>query len=89
MISRLSIMEKTSIFPDEKIHITFECVVHLHGHRNKVMPLMKPLYLQIIAMALSLKVAPINELMAFKDIVFYVKLIIITSTMKTWFFQVM
>ncbi len=27
---------------NETIHITLKCVVHLHGHWNKVMPLMKP-----------------------------------------------
>ncbi len=30
---------------DEMIHITPRCVVHLHGHRNKVVPLMKPFIL--------------------------------------------
>ncbi len=28
--------------PDETIHITPKCVVHLHGHQNKLVPLMKP-----------------------------------------------
>jgi hypothetical protein len=42
MTSRLSIMEKTSTFPNETIHITHRCIVHLHGHQNKVVPLMKP-----------------------------------------------
>ncbi len=89
MTSRLSIVKKTSTFLDEKIHITLECVVHFHGHQNKMVPLMKLLYMQIIAMALNSKVAPISQLMAFEDIVFYVELIITTSTMKTWFSQVM
>jgi hypothetical protein len=42
MTSQLSIVEKTSIFFNEMIHIMFGCVVHLHCYRNKVMPLMKP-----------------------------------------------
>jgi hypothetical protein len=35
-------MEKTSTFLDKMIHIMFGCVMHLHGHWNKVVPLMKP-----------------------------------------------
>ncbi len=42
MISKLPTMEKTSTFPDETIHITLGCAMHLHGHWNKMMPLMKP-----------------------------------------------
>jgi hypothetical protein len=42
MTSQSSIIEKTSTFVDETIHIMFECVVHLHGHWNKVVPFMKP-----------------------------------------------
>jgi len=38
-------MEKTSTFPNEMIHITPKYVVHLHGHRNKMVPLMKPFIL--------------------------------------------
>jgi hypothetical protein len=39
---RLSIMKKTNTLLDEMIHITLACVVHPHGHWNKVMPFMKP-----------------------------------------------
>jgi len=42
MTSRSSIVEKTGTFLDETIDITLECTMHLHGHRNKVVPLMKP-----------------------------------------------
>jgi hypothetical protein len=42
MTSWSSIMEKTSTFPNETIHITLECVVHLHGHWNKMVPFLKP-----------------------------------------------
>jgi len=31
-------MEKMSTFPDEMIHIMFRCVMHFHGHQNKMMP---------------------------------------------------
>ncbi len=42
MTSQSPIMEKMSTFPYETIHIMPECVMPLHGHRNKVVPLMKP-----------------------------------------------
>jgi len=42
MLSRSPIMEKTSTLPDETIHITLGCTMHLHGHWNKVLPFMKP-----------------------------------------------
>jgi hypothetical protein len=42
MTSWLSIMEKTSTFLNETIHITPRCTVHLHGHWNKLVSLMKP-----------------------------------------------
>jgi hypothetical protein len=35
-------MENISTFPNEIIHITLGCVVHFHGHWNKMVPLMKP-----------------------------------------------
>jgi hypothetical protein len=42
MIFQLFIMEKMGTFPNETIHIMPRCVVHLHGHQNKMVPLMKP-----------------------------------------------
>ncbi len=45
MTSRSSIVEKTHTLLDEMIHITLKCVMHLHGHWNKVVPLMKPFIL--------------------------------------------
>jgi hypothetical protein len=45
MTSWLSIMEKINTFPIEMIHIMPECIMHLHGHRNKMLPLMKPFIL--------------------------------------------
>jgi hypothetical protein len=41
MTSRTSIMKKMGRFPNEMIHIPFKCVVHLHGHWNKMVPFMK------------------------------------------------
>jgi hypothetical protein len=42
MTSWSSIVDKMGMLPDKTIHIMPECIVHLHGHRNKVMPFMKP-----------------------------------------------
>jgi hypothetical protein len=42
MISQSSIMEKMATLPNEMIHIMLECVMHLHGHWNKMVPCMKP-----------------------------------------------
>jgi hypothetical protein len=53
MTFRLLIVKKTSTFLDEMIHITHKCTMHLHGHQNKMVPLIKPLCLWILAMALS------------------------------------
>jgi hypothetical protein len=41
MIIWLSIVEKTGTLPNEMIHIVSRCVVHIHGHWNKMMPFMK------------------------------------------------
>ncbi len=43
MTFRSFIVEKMNTLPNEIIHITPRCVVHLHGHRNKMVPLMKPI----------------------------------------------
>jgi hypothetical protein len=42
MTSQSSIVEKTNTFPNEMILIMFECAMHLHGHWNKMVSLMKP-----------------------------------------------
>ncbi len=42
MTSRLSIKEKMSTFLDEMNHIMLECAMLLHGHWNKVVPVMNP-----------------------------------------------
>jgi hypothetical protein len=41
----LFIVEKMKTFHDEMIHITLEYIVYLHGHWNKMVPLMKPFIL--------------------------------------------
>jgi hypothetical protein len=73
-------MEKTSTFTNEMIHTTPNCVVHLHGHRNKVVPFF---YLWILTMALSFAAAPTSQLMTLKAIVSCIELITSTSTTKT------
>jgi hypothetical protein len=35
-------MEEMGTFPNEMIHITLGCIVHLHGHQNKMVLVMKP-----------------------------------------------
>jgi hypothetical protein len=42
MTSQTFIVEKTSTLPNETIHITLGCVVHLHGHWSKMVPFLKP-----------------------------------------------
>lgn len=42
MTSQLSIVKKTSMFLDKTINIMHKCVIHLHGHLNKVVPHIKP-----------------------------------------------
>jgi hypothetical protein len=43
--NHLPIMKKTSTLPNEMIHITFRCTMHLCGHQNKMVPLMNPFIL--------------------------------------------
>jgi hypothetical protein len=75
-------MEKTNTLPYETIHITFRCAMHLHGHWDKVVPHMNPLYLHILAMALSSIVAPIGRLMTLEAIISRIELINTTLTTK-------
>jgi hypothetical protein len=42
MTSRSSIVKKTSTLLDEAIHIMPKCALHLHGHQNKMVALLKP-----------------------------------------------
>lgn len=78
-------MKKMGTFFDEMIHITFECVVHLYGYRNKVMLPMKLFILVDLSYgAKFFIIAPSNWVMTFEIIVSYVKSIINTSTTKTY-----
>jgi hypothetical protein len=79
-------MKKTNTLLDETIHITPECNVHLHGHQNKMVPLMKP---SIFVMTLSYAIAHVGQLMTFKATVFRVRAVTITSATKVWSFQIM
>ncbi len=56
--------------------------MHLHGHWDKVVPHMNPLYLHILAMALSSIVAPIGRLMTLEAIISRIELINTTLTTK-------
>jgi hypothetical protein len=42
MTFQSSIVEKMGTFLDETIYIMLGYVMHLHGHWNKMVPLMKP-----------------------------------------------
>ncbi len=83
MTFQLPIVEKTSTLSNETIHITFECAMHLHGHQNKVVLLIKPLYLRILAMALNSTNILVGQLMTLETTISRVGLITITLAMKT------
>jgi len=74
---------------DETIHITLRCVVHIHGHWNRMVPFMKPFILANLNNDAKFATAPIGRLMTLEITVFHVRSITITSAMKTWSFQVM
>ncbi len=57
MISGSSIVEKIGTLPDETIHIMLGCTMYFHGHRNKVVPFMKPFILANFSNLLSFVVA--------------------------------
>jgi len=42
MTSQSFIVKKANTFPNETIHIMHGCIVHLCGHRNKMVPFIKP-----------------------------------------------
>jgi len=83
MTSWLFIMEKTNTFLDDMIHITFKNVVHLHGHWNKVVPIMEPSIFANLAMALSFVDAPTGQLMTLIAIVSPIESIATTLATKT------
>jgi hypothetical protein len=84
------IVEKTSTFHDEMIHIILGCAMHLHGHQNKLVSLMKPsTYLWILTMALNSPIAPTSQIMTFETIVYHIRSVTTTLTTRTWSFLVM
>ncbi len=84
MTSQLLIMEKMSTLPNEMVHITPGCPMHLHGHWNKVMPFMKPSIIVDLNDALSSTTTRVDQLMTFIAIISCVKLKTTTSTTNTW-----
>jgi hypothetical protein len=89
MTSWSSIMEKTSTFPNETIHITPSALCISMAIGIKWCPSWNPLYLQILTMVLSFAVAPIGQLMTLITSIFRVGSITITSTTNTWSSRVM
>jgi hypothetical protein len=83
MTFQLPIVKKTSTLSNETIHITFECAMHLHGHRNKVVLLMKLLYLRILTMSLNSTNTLVGQLMTFETNISRVGLVTTTLAMKT------
>jgi hypothetical protein len=66
------------------IHIMPRCVLHLHGHRNKMVPFLKLfLYLWILTMALSFANAHVGQLITLEAIISQIGLVTITLAMKT------
>ncbi len=72
-------MKKTNTFLDKTIHITAGCNVHLHGLRNKMVPLLKPCILVNLNKALNFTITPINRIMTLETIVSRIKSITTTS----------
>ncbi len=89
MTFRSSIVENMNTFFDETIHITLGCATHLHGHQNKVVPLMKPFIFTNISNGTKFHNTPASQFMTLITIVSYVESITILSTTKTWSSQIM
>jgi hypothetical protein len=85
MISRLSIVGKTSTFSNETIYITPKCIVHFHGHWNKMVLLLKPSIFVDINNGAKFCSCIASQLMTFETTVSRVRSITTTSIMKTWF----
>jgi hypothetical protein len=77
-------VEKMSTLLDETIHITLACVVHLHGHWNKMVPLMKPFILADINNNVKFHNCTCWLIMTFVATIFHVKSIATTLVTKTW-----
>jgi hypothetical protein len=83
MTFRSSIVKKTSTLLNKMIHITPECTMHLHGHQNKMVPLMKP----FILVDLSNGTKFYNY--TYSSTISHIRLVTTTLTTKTWSFRVM
>jgi hypothetical protein len=89
MTSQSSIMDKRGTLPNETIHITPKCIVHLHGHWNKMVYLMKPSVLAVLTMSLRFETTLVDRLMTFETTISRVRFITTTSSIKTQSFKVM
>ncbi len=83
MILENFIVRKLSTFLNTTIHITPTCNVHLHGHQNKMVPLMKPSILANLNKALSFAITLISQIMTFETIVSRIESITTTSVTQT------
>jgi len=83
MTSQLSIVEKTGTLPNETIHITPEYTMHLHGHHNKVVPLMKPFIFADLNNGVKFYNYTTSWLMTLETTISHIELVTTTSAMKT------
>jgi hypothetical protein len=80
---------KTNTLHDEVIHITPSVPCTSMAIGIKWCPSLSPLYLQILAMALSSVIALVGQLMTFEATVSRIRSLTTTSAMTTLSFQVM
>jgi hypothetical protein len=83
------IVKKTNTLLNETIHITLECAMHLHGHRNKMMSFMKPSILTDLNNGACFISTLVGQLMTLEATISYVTSITTTLATKTWSFRVM
>ncbi len=89
MTSWSSIVEKIGTFFDEMIRIMLWCTIHLHGHRNKVVPFMKFSIFEDFNNGVKFHNYNVGRLMTLEVTISRVRSVTTTSTMKTWYFRVM
>ncbi len=81
-------MEKMNTLPHETIHIMPRCVMHLYGHRKKVVPLLKPFIFMDLSNGIKFRNCTywlINDTWNH----FHVGLVTTTLATKNWSFQTM
>jgi hypothetical protein len=76
-------MKKMSTFLDETMYIMLKCIMHLHGHWNKAVSLVKLFILADFSNALNSIITFVGQLMTFEAIVSCVGLATSTSATKT------